>query len=325
MDFESYKAHGPDEVHPIMIKCVSSVIAPGLCDIIRYCLSTGLTPENWLETKVIFIPKPGKRDYKTPESFRPICLMSFLLKLIEKVVVHLLKEKIDNLHAMQFAYRKTRSTVEALNKFSHTVSRRLVRKVRNKTKANKTTYASIVDISGAFDKPKLTRLEEAMKKHEIKDYIINWTINMNSNRFVEAKLCEESKKVKPLQGFAQGGNLSCYLWLFYVDELISKLNNIKNLTVFAYSDDFVLVLTAFFDRCCQKALQAGLNLMQEWCQTHELDINPEKCTHIRFSRRRNLPTCNVKFFGNALTFAKKSNILGGFLMINSLLGNMLNM
>ena len=35
---------------------------------------------------VIFIPKPGKEDYSSPKSYRPITLTSFVLKGLERIM-----------------------------------------------------------------------------------------------------------------------------------------------------------------------------------------------------------------------------------------------
>lgn len=61
-EFESYKTPGPDNIYPIMLKSVMDIIAPRLTIIVKFSLSTGLVPSCLLESKVIFIPKPGKND-----------------------------------------------------------------------------------------------------------------------------------------------------------------------------------------------------------------------------------------------------------------------
>lgn len=310
-EFESYKSPGPDGIYPIMLKCAADSVSGGLTDIIRFCLYSGVTPDIWLETKVVFLPKPGKNDYSTPKSFRPICLMSFLLKLIEKLVARLLQDKIDKLNKQQYAYRKNMSTVQALNDFSNAISRRLLRKTRKgKIVANRTTYASFCDIEGAFDSPKLERLKAALIKHGVQNYVINWIMNMNSNRIVNAVYCEENRKVKPLKGFAQGGVLSCLLWILYVDELLEELNQIKDIAVWSYSDDIAIASTGINEKSSQEALQKALNKIKEWCDRHELGLNPDKCVHMRFSRKRKFSVCNIKLCDKVIEFSSQVKYLG---------------
>lgn len=310
-EFDSYKSPGLDDVYPIMMKSVSDIIAPGMADIIKFCLYTGLTPSDWLESKVIFIPKPGKSDYTDPKSFRPICLTTFLLKLIEKVVARLMLDKISKLHAMQFAYRESKSAVEALTGFSHQIMKRIVRKTTNgKIRARKTTYASFADISSAFDNPLAHKIEASLRKYEFEEFLIRWIMNMNSNRIITATFCDERRTFKPTCGFAQGGNLSCYLWIIYVNELVVNLNNIEGIVVYVFSDDLAIVSLGKGDTDSQEKLQIALDMLQEWCDNNELSVNPSKCVHMRFSRKRTFPPCNIKFYGQPIEFSDEVRYLG---------------
>ena len=54
--------------------------------IYRACFYLEYTPTPWKDTKVIFIPKPGKEDYNQAKSFRPISLSNYLLKGLERLL-----------------------------------------------------------------------------------------------------------------------------------------------------------------------------------------------------------------------------------------------
>ena len=49
-------------------------------------MQLGYNPKIWRESKVIFIPKAGKKSYTTTNAFRPISLMQFLYKINEKII-----------------------------------------------------------------------------------------------------------------------------------------------------------------------------------------------------------------------------------------------
>ena len=62
---------------------------------------------------VIFITKPGKEDYSSPKSYRPIILSSFVLKGLERIM---LREKvITKALELQHAYTRGLSTESALS------------------------------------------------------------------------------------------------------------------------------------------------------------------------------------------------------------------
>ena len=68
------------------------VNVPYITKLYKRSLETGRPPKQWLEIKAVFIPKPGKPDYKTAKSFRPISLSSYLLKGMERTILWHLKE-----------------------------------------------------------------------------------------------------------------------------------------------------------------------------------------------------------------------------------------
>jgi len=83
--FQSYCKKGLNHIDKKLVK------------IYKESLRTGKIPGSWLETKVVFIPKPGKADYCDPKSFRPISLSSFLLKGLERLIFwHINKNKNKN-------------------------------------------------------------------------------------------------------------------------------------------------------------------------------------------------------------------------------------
>lgn len=104
-DFKSYKSPS-DEIYPVLLKRCIGKVDEELVRIFKFCLNSGLTPMNWLNVKIIFIPKPGKARYDNPGSFRPISLMSFLFKTLEKISNEGMKEMILKLHRRQYAYRE---------------------------------------------------------------------------------------------------------------------------------------------------------------------------------------------------------------------------
>ena len=72
--FKDKKTPGPDGMKPIIFKHFPESILKLLQLIYKAVIKLHFTPTIWKDAKVIFIPKPGKIDYSTPKSFRPISL-----------------------------------------------------------------------------------------------------------------------------------------------------------------------------------------------------------------------------------------------------------
>ena len=78
--FKDSKAAGPDLVKHIVLKNFTKDLKDRKCNLYTACITLGYTPEVWIKSKTIFIPKLGREDYSDPRSFSPISVMPFLLK-----------------------------------------------------------------------------------------------------------------------------------------------------------------------------------------------------------------------------------------------------
>jgi len=76
-----------------MIKNSFDIVGNFVTDLFKDCIRQCYVPEKWKTSKVVFIPKVGKTDYSNAKNFRPISLMSFLLKGLERMLLWFLEEK----------------------------------------------------------------------------------------------------------------------------------------------------------------------------------------------------------------------------------------
>ena len=114
--FQTYKSPGMDGIMLIMLQQDFELLAGKLLMLLRASLALGYIPMSWRHTRVVFIPKPGK-SLTQAKSLCPISLMSFILKILEKLIDRhtrggVLVEK--PLHQYQYAYRAGMSTETAL-------------------------------------------------------------------------------------------------------------------------------------------------------------------------------------------------------------------
>ncbi|OXU18473.1 hypothetical protein TSAR_004796 [Trichomalopsis sarcophagae] len=115
---DSYKSLREDGILPILLKEGVDTIIGRLVRLTRASIAAGYTPKCWRTAKVVFIPKMGKGSYNTAKDFRPICLTSFMLKTLERLMDRYIKDYIlkDNpLCNEQHSYREGRSTESALH------------------------------------------------------------------------------------------------------------------------------------------------------------------------------------------------------------------
>ena len=86
----------------------------------------GYLPTDWLNSRGIFIPKPGKAEYNHPKSYRMITLTSIQLKLLERLIYWFLlwnTEVERNMHKAQYGFRTRLSTEVALHRLVHNLEK----------------------------------------------------------------------------------------------------------------------------------------------------------------------------------------------------------
>ncbi|XP_055614802.1 uncharacterized protein LOC129761118 [Toxorhynchites rutilus septentrionalis] len=83
---------------------------------LQKCLDGGYFPDMWKKQRLVLLPKPGKPP-GDPSSYRPICLLDTLGKLLEKIILNRLSRCTESEHGLsriQFGFRKNKSTVDAI-------------------------------------------------------------------------------------------------------------------------------------------------------------------------------------------------------------------
>jgi hypothetical protein len=119
--FHPFKSPGRDGIMPIMLQKGFDLLAGKLLMILRASLALGFIPMCWRNTRVVFVPKPGKL-LSQAKSLRPINLMPFVLKTLEKLIDRYMKDvvlAVGPLNRNQFAFRAGTSTETALFQVVH--------------------------------------------------------------------------------------------------------------------------------------------------------------------------------------------------------------
>ena len=83
--------------------------------IYKAAIALHFTPTKWKSSKVVYIPKVGKDDYAQAKSYRPISLINYLLKGLERLSVWVADTALEDkpLHIKQHGFQKGKSTETA--------------------------------------------------------------------------------------------------------------------------------------------------------------------------------------------------------------------
>lgn len=181
--FGSHKSPGPDGLKPIVLQHLPDAAIARVSSLYKACLTVGYTPYKWRQSKVIFIPKPGKTDYSLVSSFRPISLTSFLFKGLERMIQWHLEDTLlrsTPLHQHQHAFHKGFSTESALTDVVDDIERAITHQ----------QYALGVslDISGAFDNLSPGAIVSSLRRRGLTELICSWYENYLLNRYARFSL-----------------------------------------------------------------------------------------------------------------------------------------
>ena len=122
----SNSAPSPEEqIFTVCLKRGGEANFKGLHYLIQKSWAQGVLPEAFKVDPKVMLPKPGKTNYNTARSYRPITLESVIGKVMERVICNRLIWKLEveqGIAKTQFAYRKQKLCIQTLLRIINSVS-----------------------------------------------------------------------------------------------------------------------------------------------------------------------------------------------------------
>ncbi|KAL1448444.1 hypothetical protein WDU94_012211 [Cyamophila willieti] len=301
--FKPFKSPGPDKIYPALLQEGLDLICPVLCKLFRFSLALRYIPRCWRKAKVVFLAKPGRRNLSQAKSFRPISLSSFLLKTLERLVDwHLEEDLLSRIpHSPnQHAYQRGKSTETALNE--------LVTKIEMALNNQEIAMAVFLDIEGAFDNTSLNAIAKSVSGAG--RTISEWVDQLLKTRTITAELLDSKKEIYATRGCPQGGVISPRLWNLVADELLNELDKAGFFSL-GYADDFVILVRGKHKSTLSELLEYALSIVEKWCLSRGVKVNPLKTTLVPFTRKYKLGAVQApRIFGERIEIADEVKFLG---------------
>ena len=293
----SRKSADFDGIHPTMLKQGNNFFIIALHCLYNKVLTTHKWP--WGDSNlVIFIKKPGKKDYTTPASYRPITISSHVGKTFERILEQRLRFLIESWKLVpesQFGFRRGRSTLMCLLQ--------LISETTHKLKCKHSAAALFLDLQKAFDTVPHKEMVDRIKELGISGNFLAITNSFLTSRKIHLKVNNHIHRAAKCEiGLPQGSVLSPLLFIVYIRDMLSDVDG----TGLQYADDCTLLMTARTSTELQTKCQVNCDLIQQWMTKWKLKINYSKTEIVIFNGDLRAPLIN----NHKITISDNSKVLG---------------
>jgi len=277
-------APGIDQIDNRVISTLPNEYFNIILAIFNNILIEGSFPIQWKQSLVILIPKLDAHSY------RPISLLSCLLKLMEKMVYNHLQWHVESQHIIpdvQFGFRPDRSCTDCLVIFSCDVYNGF---------AHNSPIAVFLDIK-SFDNVIPNILIQELANIGVPARIRMFIYNLISDRSLHFVV--EGEKIGPFcsrKGTPQGSTLSPLLFDIYIKDITKFVH--QNSKILLYADDITVYSTATNPMEAFTSVQSSINGISDFLRDKGLDLSPSKSNWMLFTKSRtafNLPSLTINY------------------------------
>ena len=292
-------------------ECLDILITP-ITSIINKSLQCGIFPNQYKTALVNPILKKAKLDKNDFKNYRPVSNLSFVSKILEKVVAtrlseHLELNKLSN--SYQSAYKKLHSTESALLKVENDI-------LMNMEKGQVTALV-LLDLSAAFDTiDHKILLQRLTAWFGISGEALHWFYSYLKDRSQKVKIKTFFSSSIPLHfGVPQGSVLGPLLFTLYTSPL-SKVISDSNVSHHLYADDTQLYISFSTNNAAESldTLKNSISKISAWMSTSMLKLNPSKTEFLLLGSSKQRDKFSeffpLSFLDNAIQPANSARNLG---------------
>ena len=269
------KSQGPDNIHPKLLKSLSSNVnfVSAICKLFQTCAETTLIPDQWKVAHVTSLFKKGSK--KDPLNYRPVSLTCILSKTYEKFVRrHIMHHIEQQLSSDQHGFVEHKSCLSNLLETVETIIDMI-----DKGDPVDVFY---FDFCKAFDSVPHFRLLTKMKSMGITGKTLDIVRDFLSGRSFRTYVGGTLSLLRAvLSGVPQGSVLGPLLFIIFINDLPDCIKAIAKL----FADDLKAIVNA---NSVIENRDMLLDL-QKWEETWLLRFNPSKCKvmHLDFNENPN--------------------------------------
>lgn len=294
---------GLDKVHASYIKDVVDVISGPFAYIVNLIFETGVFPKELKKSKTIPVFKKGDRTMIS--NYRPISILPFFSKVVEKLLEQRLSNYLDQKNIItkrQFGFRHGFSTNLALIA--------LTDKLKKEIDQGKIVGSVFIDFTKAFDTITHDILFRKLASYGIIGPPLKLIQSYLLNREQTISLSDVLSDTKIINiGVPQGSILGPILFLLYINDLPNCLS--PEMECLLYADDTTIFTSHTSIEVVTEHLNSDLRNLNGWCKKNNLKINPAKTQFMIFgSRVQYTESITVSVNSHPIICTAQSSFLG---------------
>lgn len=276
---DPHKPAGPDHMSAyFLIRCAKFISKP-LSILFKRSLDENVVPATWKRAYVTPVHKKGPKNEIV--NYRPISKLCIVSKVFERLIYDQVYPALkQSFSVSQHGFLKNRSTVSNLALLNELATDAM----------DSGTQVDVVytDYSKAFDRIKHDILLQKLAKIGIRGNLLRWFSSYIENRSQAVVINNYiSGWIKIPSGVPQGSLLGPLLFIIFINDIDTYLHTSQLL---CFADDMKIFSTiSTYDDAV--ALQADLTRLEEYCAANHLELNPDKCSVVTFTRKH----CPINF------------------------------
>ena len=277
------------------------IITPILCHLINLFVYQGYFPEQLKLGCITPIFKSG--DSKKVNNYRPVCSLSPLSKIIEKVINNRMVDFIEDQEIFsdsQFGFRKSMGTETALTHY--------IDHIQNELNKENYTISVFMDLSKAFDVICHNILKMKLQHYGFRGKFLEFLLNFIKDRQYFVNINGKNSKTKTVNmGVPQGSTLGPLLFLLYINDM-SYASILLFLIQFA-DDSTITYSSDNLDKTIAE-MQNEFKKVLDWLNANKLIINLSKTHLMLFTNRDRPETISLTVNNQTINEIKETKFLG---------------
>ncbi|KAK2898055.1 hypothetical protein Q8A73_014435 [Channa argus] len=270
-----------DPIPSTLLQAVAPALMPAITQVINTSLKTGTFPTSFKQALITPLLKKPSLDPSVVENYRPVSLLPFLAKTMERAVFNQLSDflsKNNLLDVNQSGFKRGHSTETALLT--------VVEYLRAAKATGQSSVLILLDLSSAFDTVNHQILLSTLSDLGISGSALDWLCSYLSGRSFKVSWRGHLSNSHSLStGVPQGSVLGPLLFSIYTSSLGAIIHS-HGLSYHCYADDTQLFLSfPPDDSTVSSRISACLSDISAWMSERHLQLNLSKTEVLVFPAR----------------------------------------